>query len=186
MGKRILLIEKKDSLSNRERLLKILNDYYGLSYLLEDFKEGEKHKPFLPFPISFNISDSEELRAYYINDECISLGLDLQFVKSGYSIDKLICRVSHDEEVSAFSHLENPFFALWAVKEALIKEKGGSVFDMNRSEISSFLDKTGLFFMRKNEKSAYLALYPMLSDLTVINETDFSLERTELAVKSIC
>lgn len=97
------------------------------------FKHGEKGKPYLADKFEsetqFNASHSHDLALIAVNEKH-DVGVDIEYIRTIRKLDILARRYFTDSEYSEFessSDREASFFAIWTLKEAIVKLTGQGI-----------------------------------------------------------
>lgn len=95
------------------------------------FSRNEQGKPFLEnSELEFNVSHSRD-RLLVAVTAGRSVGVDIEFRRSGLRMESIAKRWFSPEEQTFFQSLENPekgFFEIWAKKEAYVKALGLGIY----------------------------------------------------------
>ena len=127
-------------------------------------ERGNNGKPYAKdLPGSFNLSHSGKLTALYINPYSPSAGCDLQLVKGKYSEEE-IAEFCFTPEERAFP---GGFFLMWTLKEAYLKAKGLSVFDMPSFSVMPEIHRFRSWEVDTGDELYFLSVYPASEPLTL-------------------
>jgi 4'-phosphopantetheinyl transferase len=109
---------------SRNGLRNILGQYTGKKPLDIEFKSGSNQKPYIDFPIHFNLSDSAENIIIAIAGS--EIGVDVEFIKPDFSYDSIINSHFNAKVIEYIKETDSPnrFFTLWTRKESILKATG--------------------------------------------------------------
>ena len=119
----------------RGLLRSILADCLETDPAALSFRRNEQGKPFLENgELEFNVSHSRD-RLLVAVTSGREVGVDIEFRRSGLSMESIAERWFSPDEREFFQTLENPekgFFDIWAKKEAYVKALGKGIYkDLN-------------------------------------------------------
>lgn len=138
----------------------ILSNHIGLASHQLLIQRSHNGKPYLKAtPVFFNLSHSAGVRALYVSPRG-EVGCDIQACSRKYSRAEIAKECFSKQEQQLSECIEDGFFAMWTLKEAYIKYKGLTVFDMPKTDIIPELDDFSLFSLSHEEVNYFLALYP--------------------------
>lgn len=127
-------------------------------------KRDSNGKPYAEdLPGSFNLSHSGNFTALYINPFSPDAGCDLQLASGKYSEEE-IAELCFQPEERSFS---DNFFLLWTLKEALLKARGLSVFDMKDISVISEISHFRSWEMDTGPALYYLSVYPVSGPVSI-------------------
>lgn len=154
-------VRNGDKSLSRSFISTCIADFDPLCADPQDVRYPENGKPFIPtLHGSFNLSHSSRLLALYAHAGEGSCGCDVQVVRKKYDQRALSERAYTKEEREWMASLEDGFFILWTMKEAAIKQKGGSIWDLSSQEILPCLSSFSLYRLSFGPERYYLALTP--------------------------
>ncbi len=109
---------------SRSTLRNILGKYTGQEPTAIEFKLGNTRKPYIDFPLHFNLSDSGDRVIIAIAG--YEVGVDVEFIKPDFSYDSIISSHFNAQEIEYIKETDsaNRFFKLWTRKEAILKATG--------------------------------------------------------------
>lgn len=178
MGKEELaIIEKIDPFTtNRKRLCSIVSSTFSIKEEELIILESKNNKPYFKDQnISFNLSDSPPLRAFYITNRKQNLGVDIQMVKEKGDYKATLNKAFFKEEEAIIRRVENGFFLIWSLKEALLKSKGGKLFSLSTYSVIPYLSYFSSYTVKNKEgKKGFLSFFPSLNS-SPINNTEWEL-----------
>ena len=145
-------IHRKQFITYRIALRKILSIYYKISPRELVFKYTEYGKPYvanspIQYNIQFNLSHSEDMAVLGVTKNNL-LGVDIEYIKPIDNIDDIAIQFFSKSEYKKFVSLPSKyklecFYEIWTRKEAFIKAIGeGLSHPLDTFEVSFYDDTT--------------------------------------------
>lgn len=164
-GMMIICVGKRDLWKSGREMVKKLLFLFGIEDSVE-ICESQYGKPYINKydNIEFNISDTDSYVAVAINDENISVGIDIESLERKYN-PQIVKKIFTENEKKAMENSLNAtqtFYEIWTLKEAYLKAIGTGVTGEIR-----LIDTTESVF-RKNCMTRIIKKYNLVCSVYMV------------------